>query len=74
VRHGESINRYLIKEYGIHKHRKTPRIINFMLWLKNYWMEERKVSEYTNIRSEALKRNGNSTFKQQALTEAETFF
>jgi hypothetical protein len=45
-----------------------------MLWLKNYWEEERKVGEYTNIRSDALKRTGNCTFKQWALTEAETFF
>jgi hypothetical protein len=41
-----------------------------MLWLKNEWVEDRKVREYTNIRSEALKRTGNSTFKQLALTEA----
>jgi hypothetical protein len=37
-------------------------------------VEERKVGEYTNIRSEALKRTGNYTFKQWALTEAVTFF
>jgi hypothetical protein len=37
-------------------------------------VEKRKVREYTNIRSEALKRTGNSTFKRWALTEAETFF
>jgi hypothetical protein len=74
VKHGESINRYLIKECRIQKRGETPRRISFKLWLKNYWVEERKVREYTNIRSEALKRTGNSTFKQWALTEAETFF
>jgi hypothetical protein len=37
-------------------------------------VEERKVWEYMNIRSKALKRTRNSTFKQWVLTEAETFF
>jgi hypothetical protein len=48
-----------MKECGIQKHGETPRRISFMLWLKNYWVEKRKVGEYTNIRSEALKRSGN---------------
>jgi len=74
VKHGESINRYVIKECGIQKHGETPRRISFMFWLKNYWVEERKVTEYTSIIPEALKRTGNSTFKQWAMTETETFF
>jgi hypothetical protein len=43
VKDGKSMNRYLIKECGIQKYGETPRRISFMLWLKNYWVEERKL-------------------------------